>query len=343
MSVVIIHMLQETHICCPPRDPKYARNAIRCKCTMQGFGRLPKGIASPIVRLWIFAGFLFLFGNLCKAQVNASVNRNEENIVGLTQYASSGLFLTPSPSVVEMGEMGVGIFYNGNFSRSQSITSFPVGAVFGVTNRVEAYGAFYTSTKSPLMQRSYSTLGLKINFLNTELDDLRISADVRFQRTELSDGANVPQEGATLMGSVIAGYPLWGESTGYLQLGYALVRDGSLPLRARFAGGVGLAFPMSRYFLLISEADVNEDLLGQSMVAGRLGIKCFLLNHLQVALGLLGTHFSEKFVSGVFLGLSFSSETLNAVRDIGGKLPPALPEPPPLEKSPQDTTTSGGI
>ncbi|MFQ5797596.1 MAG: hypothetical protein ACE5H0_02760 [Bacteroidota bacterium] len=264
-------------------------------------------------------------------QTSADEPTGEYGRAGISQYGFSGLFVTPSPAVLGQGEVGGGIFYNGEFGAGQLIGAFPVALAFGLAKGVDAYASFASVRWDAGDEENYSTLGLKVNFFHHGPADGLLSGCLQMQRVELRPASTSIQEVMAFSGTLIASSPLWRGTIGYLHLGYTWVEDKLPSVRSRIVGGSGVTVPLAEHLLAVGELYTGEQLVGKG--AGvKLGLKWFLVQHFQLAMGVQGSRREGRGTSGVFFGLSFSSEVLRASRESGGEPPRLFPEPPPLEE-----------
>ena len=294
----------------------------------------------------VFAFLLALYStavNRSFAQSESINDTSQYGVVGFSQHGSSGVFLLPSPVVLGTGQIGGCLTSNVGLSWMNDRTSFPFAFAFGVAKRVEAYASFFSQYSRGENEEAHSLFGLKMNFYDGNNGTRLLSTAIEVQRLEISQDTSGAQRLSAFSGKVICSSYISKEIIGYLNLGYTWVEDNNHGIKSKIGAGMGIVFPFNEYALAGAEIFTSERYVGSSGVAGRFGVKGFLLQHLQLALGAEVSHMDNGLSKGIFLGISFSSGQLSVGIGPRSKSPVLLPEPPPLEDIPARDSSSSGF
>jgi hypothetical protein len=260
---------------------------------------------------------------------------------GIARGGYSGLFTVPSPSLLSPGTVAAGLSYEATFRAGDARTAFPAGFSFGFAKRMEAFASFgrYVTPRAPV--ESQSTFGLKANVLYLE-DGARVVSLMGRVHAVTLNANDVAQTDATgYSAAVLLGTHLFGESTGYLEGGYAWTSSGLPDSPGRFLGGVGVTYPLVVNALLAAEVSSSSRLSQPARFGARVGGKIVFLDHLQMALGVEAADAGGAVCLGGFLGFSFSSDRLGLGTGSRSLPPELLPEPPPLEDlAPRDSSVA---
>jgi len=256
--------------------------------------------------------------------------QNRVNVSGVSLDGSTGLLLNPSTETLSVGHVRLGTSQIISTVNQSFETSTPLSISLGLTGRTELFYSTNSWNINNKEREKSTTLGTRIKALS--LGSSQTSLEFRWQNSKLFTENQLSLENQRLISKAISSFSIFNLKS-YANIGYITsLKSTDSNYENRFIGGIGVLLPIIKQVNGIIDFQVDEHLSNGNEIVCSIGIKWFLLKHIQLASG-INTAINETYgIQGIFLNLSFSSEVMTgARRRIRTKK--GLPVPPKLPKN----------
>ncbi|MFC1620544.1 hypothetical protein ACFL45_11455 [Candidatus Neomarinimicrobiota bacterium] len=232
----------------------------------------------------------------------------QASTTGMGLDGSTGLFINPSPGNLTTGHMRIGVFSASNAGPGGKIGNLPVAFSLGFSEQLEIMGSLTAWPYSRNSDDQLLSLGAKINILEFEGNGL--SVDLRWQDWEraINDTGWIPE--TALSGRLIGSYPVKGFVI-HTNIGYAwrnMVTETNPT--TEYPAGIGMTHSFSDQLQALAEYQTDHLADPRQSARWAMGVKWYVLDHLQLAGGVLGMRQYSRTNTGVFLNLAFSTASL---------------------------------
>jgi hypothetical protein len=223
---------------------------------------------------------------------------------------STGLFVNPSPQNLPSGHLRIGTFNASNMERGNATGSLPLAFSLGFSKQIEASGSLSAWPYSLEGNDQLLSLGAKINIIDSE--GAGFSIDARSQNWERAINDTGSLRESVMTGRLIGAFPVR-KAVVHVNLGYAqrekISEDGPA---VEYPAGIGVVRSFSDRLQTLAEYQTDNvaDPAGSSRWT--VGIKWYLVDHLQLAAGVLGIQQHRRKTGGFFFNLAFSTASLKA-------------------------------
>ncbi len=246
---------------------------------------------------------------------------------GVNLSGSSGFISLPTSNTLQPGDITVGGYHIREFWAGPAQSGFPISFGYGVATFTEAFGSFGSrsgGSSDPVDRRS--SLGLKVQF--TRSASFGSAIDLRFDELERSLLGGASAKGKEISARAI-GSRRW--ETEWLTVVHAGITRRSFEggRSSHAVVGAGVLTLLSDALVGGVEIEARRNLDGRGIVDVALGVRWFPVDHIQLTSGIQMSKRGSDLVSGLTVGIAFTSEVFS------GKFSAAesalLVEPPPLE------------
>ena len=234
----------------------------------------------------------------------------QSTTTGMGLDGSTGLFINPSPENLPTGHMRIGTFNASNVIRGGETNSLPIAFSLGFSKRIEVSGSLSAWPYSLEGNDQLLSLGAKINIINFEGSGLSIDARSQNWERAIKDTGSVQE--SVMTSRLIGAFPVR-RAVVHANLGYAqreiFPENG---IAVEYPAGIGVVRSFSDKLQTLAE--YQTDNISDHTRSSRWirGVKWYLIDHLQLAAGILGTRQYQRQDRGFFLNLAFSTASLKA-------------------------------